>query len=174
MILSYLKQCLVVSLITITPLNKNIKGASTGVDHTYERTLKEVVIKDKHSSKFRRGEFLGFQLQKPLNTRIHETLEKALLSYQGPKVMITSLRRFGTVSKHCCGKAVDFEWSHELIEYLVSEEGTAWRNTNGIKTFYIEDRPGSKLLKPYKNNVSYQQYVFENPAASGPHIHLNL
>lgn len=172
MVISYLKQCLLVSLISLTPFNKNVKGGNITEERVYELHLSEVVIKAKKP--IRRSEFLGFKLQtNAINTRIHGTLEKALLDYNGPKVPISSLRRHGTVSKHCCGKAVDFAWSQELIDYLVSEEGTAWRVAHGIN-FYIEDKPGSKKLTPYKNNPTYNKFVFENARASGPHIHLNL
>lgn len=118
--------------------------------------------------------FLGFRLLGRLNTNIHHNLKLALTEYNGPKKAITSLRRnWRTNSKHNCGKAVDFEFDHSLIEWLVSEEGTAWRNKYGF-TFYIEDRPGRKSLIPYKQNPVFNEYVFENPNATGPHIHLHL
>lgn len=173
MVLSYLKQCLLISLISLTPLNKPVKGTTLAGEITFERELEVIEISAKKPRHFKKKEFLGFILQRELNTNIHKSLETALLDYSGPKVKISSLKRHGTKSKHCCGKAVDFEWNEDLINYLVSEEGTAWREKHGF-TFYIEDTPRSKKLLPYKSNPKYSEFVFENARATGPHIHLNL
>jgi len=171
MLISKLKQCLIIILIAFSPYNKNVSGSNTssiGSIPTFK--LEEVVIK---ARSYYRTSFLGFRLQQKLNTRVSTTLREALLDYREPKVPISSLRRHGTNSKHCCGKAVDFQWSKELINYLITPEGTAWRDKYGF-TFYIEATPGSACLVPYKNDTNYSKYVFENPNATGPHIHLNL
>lgn len=171
MLITYLKQCFLIAFIAISPY-RNLAGSNILSETIYNRQLEEVTIKAKRH-RLSSGTFLGFKLQTALNTNVSNTLRTALQEYSGPKTSITSLRRFGTKSKHCCGKAVDFEWSHELIEFLVTPEGTAWREKYGF-TFYIEDTPRSPLLTPYKKDVNYSKYVFENPKATGPHIHLNL
>lgn len=67
---------------------------------------------------------MGFVLYRGVNTQITEELEAALKSYNGPKALITSLRRnWGTKSDHECGRAVDFDLSEELVDFLVSEDG---------------------------------------------------
>ena len=174
MLITSLKQCLFIVLVCIFPLNKNLSGSNANVQFVAERTLKEVTITPKSAHRhYHLGDFLGFKLQQALNTNVTSQLKEVLLSYQGPKSRISSLRRFGTRSKHCCGKAVDLEWSKEMIDYLVSPEGLLWLNQWNL-TFYIEAKPGDPALLPYKNNTNYKPYVFENKGASGPHIHLNL
>lgn len=175
MLISIIKQWLVIALLVISPFNKTVNGYNNShqlaVDPIIDLELKEVVIK---ASRVKMAStFLDYKLQRRLNTNVTATLKTALAEFKGPKVPISSLRRHGTKSKHCCGKAVDFEWSTDLIDYLVSEEGTAWREKFGF-TFYIESKPGASCLKPYKLKENYKEFVFENPAASGPHIHLNL
>lgn len=71
------------------------------------------------------GNFLGFVLYKDVNTNgISSALTGALEAYTGPKGLITSLRRnWGTGSDHEKGRAVDFDLSGELVDFLVSEDG---------------------------------------------------
>lgn len=143
--------------------------------HSY--TLKEVVVTAKKKFRNRKAaEFLGFKLEKSsLDTNIHVELEEALQDFTGPKVLITSLRRhkWNPESKHRSGRAVDFQFSHELIEWLVSEDGITWREKYGL-TFYIEGQPGSSELKRYKSDEKYNKFVFENRYATGDHVHINL
>ena len=40
-------------------------------------------------------------------------------------------------------------------------------------TMYIEDKPSSKILPKYEKLSEYADYVFRNPRATGPHIHIN-
>jgi hypothetical protein len=82
-------------------------------------------------------------------------------------------RYWNNYSQHAHGKAVDFEWSTDLITYLGTAEGIEWLNTHNLM-YYIEDKPGSRLLVPYKQNASTAQYVFENPSATGPHVHIGI
>lgn len=119
-------------------------------------------------------EFMEFKLLGKCNTDVHCNLKDALKSYLGPKVGITSLRRhWGTKSQHEKGKAVDMEFSRELIDYLVSPEGQNWLVSHNLK-FYIETRPGRHTIKPYKANPKYAPYVFENPRATGDHVHIEI
>ena len=172
MLITYLKQCLLIILIIASPY-KNLAGSNVTHEQVAHIELKEVVVKAKRTHHFHSGTFLGFKLEQSLNTRITQELKDALVDYSGPKSPISSLRRFGTRSKHCCGKAVDFAWNKDLIDYLISPEGAAWREKHGM-TFYIESTPKDSILLPYKKDTNYSQYVFENPKATGPHIHLNL
>lgn len=142
--------------------------------------LPEVTIsapKPKSKSVFRYAkEFLGFKLLGGCNTNISTCLKEALLAYTGPNVMITSLKRnwkSNPTSQHNHGKAVDLEWSPELIDFLVTEEGQAWLNNFNLM-FYIEDRPGSKELSKYKMNEVYSPYVYENENATGAHVHIGI
>jgi hypothetical protein len=94
----------------------------------YLPTLKlaEITITAKRVKKTYRKEFMGFKLRGGrFNFNISEKLESALLDYSGPVVGINSLRRhWSKKSKHYVGRAVDMEFSHELIEWLVSEDGS--------------------------------------------------
>lgn len=87
--------------------------------------LPEVTITAKAVKKsIRRTEFLGFKLEQPLDTRVDPELQEALNDYTGPEIKVTSLRRhLNNKSKHNIGKAVDFQFSDELIRWLISEEG---------------------------------------------------
>lgn len=116
-----------------------------------------------------------FRLESGLDTRIRPELLSALLDYRGPKTSIGSLRRnwaSNPKSKHNCGKAVDFGFDRELIDWLVlTDEGKTWLAKHNLM-FYIEDRPGSKALLPFKQDERYAQFVFENGHATGDHVHV--
>lgn len=136
--------------------------------------MPEVEIVAKRIKRSYQTTFLDFSLLGRVNTKISTQLEAALADFDGPKVRITSLRRYwNTYSQHAHGNAVDFEWSPELISYLGTPEGIEWLNAHNLM-YYIEDRPGSRLLIPYKQNAATAQYVFENPSATGPHVHISI
>lgn len=153
---------------SITPMKIDTKN----VRYELAYRLPEVTIT---AAKVRHPKsFLGFSLLGRCNTNISNLLRDALITFPGPKVRITSLRRnWNTHSQHNCGKAVDMEWSEELIDFLVTEEATTWLDQHNLM-FYIEDRPGSVKLHKYKNDLKYSKYVFENPHATGPHVHVQI
>lgn len=137
-------------------------------------SLPEVVITAKKQRVHLKKEFLGFKLLGQCDTRIDDQLKGALSAYTGPNVQITSLRRhWNSSSQHTYGKAVDMEWSGELIDYLVSEEGKLWLDQYNLM-FYIEGKPGSFELRKYKVDSRYSQYVFENKRATGNHVHIGI
>lgn len=85
-------------------------------------TAKKIIKKHVHKAK----EFMGLICEQPLDTRVHDDFKLAMNEYTGPKVKLTSLRRHkNNRSKHNIGKAADFQFSDELINWLLSEEGTA-------------------------------------------------
>lgn len=136
--------------------------------------MPEVEIVAKRIYKSYSTNFLDFKLLGKVNTKVSCSLESALADFTGPKVRITSLRRhWNSHSQHAHGNAVDFEWSTELITYLSTPEGIAWLDSHNLM-YYIEDRPGSRLLIPYKSNPETAPFVFENPSATGPHIHIGI
>lgn len=119
-------------------------------------------------------EVQGFKVLGRVNASISAQLDAALASYTGPNVSITSLRRYwNNKSAHRHGNAVDFEWSPELIKWLETPEGVNWLTTNNLM-YYIEAKPGTKVLQPYKQDSISSQYVFENPNATGPHVHIQI
>lgn len=155
--------------------NANVMSYVAPIEKEYTMTLKEVVITAKKLGK-KTAEFMGFKLEKAsLDTNIHDRLEEALQDFTGPKKMITSLKRhkWNPKSKHRSGQAVDFEFSRELIEWLVSDAGAEWREKYGL-TFYIEGQPGSQKLQRYKHDEKYSKFVLENQYATGDHVHINL
>lgn len=173
----FLVQGAVIVGIMLSPTSASIPLSAANVKQ-YAYTLDQVVVTAKKVKRKTSKEFLGFKLQKGLDTSVHSKLEDALKDFKSsnaPEVVISSLKRhkWNIRSKHRAGKAVDFEFSHELIVWLVSEEGTAWRTKHNV-TFYIEDRPNSKVLKPYLQDNKYSQFVYENPNATGDHIHINI
>jgi hypothetical protein len=145
--------------------------------------LPEVVIKAKAVKKARTSnkvtvkEFLGFGVEGKVDTTVTTDIKEALSTYSGPKTKITSMKRhWGSKSAHEHGKAVDLSFDPKLIEWLVTEEGKSWLDQHFLM-FYIEGRPRSKALKPYKNDPKYKSFVFENPDArgrTGNHIHIQL
>lgn len=169
-LLSALKAAPLALSLLVSPVESAPNGSVVEMKQEFTLVM-PVKAKKKERGAF---EFLGFKLQGALNTNITPQLRTALLEYTGPKIQITSLRRhWGTNSRHEHGKAVDLEFSHELIHWLVSDEGKLWRDKFGF-TFYIEDRPGRKSLIPYKEDPVFSEFVFENRHATGPHIHLNI
>lgn len=118
------------------------------------------------------GTFMGFLLYCPVDTAICSSFKQVLAEYPGPAARVNSLKRgYNSSSKHYTGKAIDLEFSHEVIEFLVSEAGQKWLVDNGL-TFYIEGKPGSKRVSKYLR-APYSRFVFFNPSATGDHIHIN-
>lgn len=128
-------------------------------------------FKRKLSSVISESSYFNFVVWTPVDTAISEDLRKALSSYTGPVVKINSLRRYGSGSKHCHGKAADLELTHVLVEYLLTDEGQQWLNEHKLE-FYIEGKPGSRRVKKYKTDPRTDDYVFFNPKATGDHIHI--
>jgi hypothetical protein len=156
----------------ILPVDYNVAANRMKI---YEAELQEIVItaKAKIKNTFPR-QYMGYILCPGVNSNIHSKLKEVLENYNGPKPLVTSLRRsWNNESKHNHGKAVDFAWSEDMIDYLVSEEGQSFLDKFNL-TFYIEDKPGSKRLNKYLNNKLYSKFVFPNPNCTGPHIHIGL
>lgn len=118
-----------------------------------------------------------FHVQRYVDPILDTRLFKALMSYSGPKALVTSARRLHCKhSKHFTGKAIDIRLNDsgkEMLAYLVSPAGKNWCKSKGI-SFLIENKPGSKSLSYYKEHPIYKDYVYENPGASSLHIHLYL
>lgn len=147
-------------------------GTAANAPMTFSYVLPEVVVTAKPFKT--RKTFMGFNLLGRCDVNVSSLLKEALTTFPGPKVRITSLRRnWNSNSQHNHGKAVDMEWSEELIDFLVTEEGSTWLSSHNMM-FYIEDRPGSVKLRKYKQDPKYSEFVFENPHATGPHVHLGL
>ena len=129
------------------------------------RTSKKVTVKD----------YLGFEVEGKVDTTVTTDIKQALGSYSGPKTKITSMRRhWGNKSAHEHGKAIDLSFDRSVIEWLVTEEGRSWLDQHSLM-FYIEGRPGSKTLVPYKKDPKFKPFVLENPHAvgkTGDHIHI--
>ena len=85
---------------------------------------------------------------------------------------VNSLKRhFNCKSDHYRGKAVDLELSHELIEWLISEDGRSWLSGHNLM-FYIEGKPHSPKVAKYLKDERTREFVFFNPRATGNHIHI--
>lgn len=171
-------QALLVSLLgvpsnaTTVPNFVDIREPITIVEPSYKHPIAKVHTKRNIFTAAK--EFLQFKVLGKVNTNVSLALRVALTEYQGPEVSITSLKRsWNNKSAHNHGNAVDFEFDEELIKWLVSTDGQAWLDRHNLM-FYIEDKPGSKVLKPYKTNPLYAEFVFENPNATGDHIHIAI
>lgn len=169
------------ALLVLLSLNPAEVGTTTQTTSSYKEELtlvvpdRKITVAKKRNSFRAAKEFLQFELLGKVNTNnVNTTFINALTSYKGPKVKITSLvRHWNNKSQHGHGKAVDMEFSHDLINWLISEEGQQWLGANNLM-FYIEAKPGSPALKQYKSSEPYSKYVFENPSATGPHVHIQI
>jgi hypothetical protein len=118
--------------------------------------------------------FLGFLLYTPVDVRIDSTLYTALANYNGPESVINSLRRsWKGKSKHNVGKAVDMGLTNDLVEYLISEEGEKWLKDHNLK-YFIEGKPGSRVVSSYTKDPRTSRFVKFNPDATGDHIHMHI
>jgi len=118
------------------------------------------------------GTFFGFIVYTPVDTSVAESFKIALEDYRGPQVKVSSLRRhYNQKSDHFHGKAVDLEFSKDLIDWLVSEDGQVWLSAYNLY-FYIEGKPGSSKVKRYLSDPQTAKYVFFNENATGNHIHV--
>lgn len=157
---------------TTVPNFEEDKNVLTIVEPSYKHPIAKVYTKRNIFTAVK--EFLQFKVLGKVNTNISLALKVALTEYQGPEVSITSLKRsWNNKSAHNHGNAVDFEFDGELIKWLVSTDGQAWLERHNLM-FYIEDKPGSKILTPYKTDPLYAKFVFENPNATGDHIHIAI
>ena len=109
--------------------------------------------------------------------KIVEDLYGAIIEIPTP-VTVTSAKRYGTNfgnarSKHNLGQALDIRLDQDgqrFMKWLVSEEGTSWREKHGIR-FYIESyRTSFKKTLPKE----VQDFFMYNKHCTGPHIHLEL
>lgn len=134
---------------------------------------KELVSKAINYAK--EGNFLGgFKLYTKVDTTLTPKFKDALSDYRGPGVKVNSLRRhFNKHSDHFSGNAADFEFSNEMIQYLVSEDGQNWLVAWNLY-FFIEGRPGSRKVAKYLSDPITKPYVFFNKSATGNHIHLGM
>ena len=120
------------------------------------------------------GTFLGFLVRSKIDTNLSDKLYNALYVYNGPKVSIGSARRHSNhKSDHYTGNAIDLEFDHELIEFLVSADGQKWLSSFGLY-FFIEGKPGSSKVRKYEEFQDTSKYVFYNPRATGDQIHLGV
>jgi len=140
--------------------------------HPWKTLSKKVKL---HSSNFcRSGTFLGFVLYTKVDTTICPKFKEILLSYTGPKVKLNSLRRHNDRgSRHYHGQAVDLELKHELVHFLISDEGQRWLDTNNLM-FYIEGNPRRRTKVQQYEAGETGKYVYWNRRATGDHIHLAL
>lgn len=121
-----------------------------------------------------KGTFLGFVLYTRVDTTICPKFREVLATYPGPKVKLNSLRRHNDRgSRHYHGQAVDLELKHELVHFLISDEGQKWLDEHDLM-FYIEGNPMRKTKVQKYEEGATGKYVFWNRRATGDHIHLAL
>ena len=121
-----------------------------------------------------KGTFLGFVLYTKVDTTICPKYRDILSSYSEPKVKLNSLRRHNDRgSRHYHGQAVDLELKHELVHFLISDEGQRWLGANNLM-FYIEGNPNRKTAVQKYEEGETGKYVYWNRRATGDHIHLAL
>jgi len=108
---------------------------------------------------------------KVINNDIHSGLRAAFVSYSGPQLMITSLKRgFNKGSQHFHGKASDFELDFRVVKYFESLEGRNWLSENKL-TYIIEFPNESSHYFRWKGRY---EKVIKNVKATAPHIHLQI
>ena len=55
-----------------------------------------------------------------------------------------------------------------MAEWFLTPEGQTWINSNNL-TIYLE-----KIYDEKFRTGEHKQWVFDNPNATGPHIHINI
>jgi len=154
----------------IQELNHKVDSLASEVDTLKSiHPWKEVKSKKLSSKICKEGTFFGFILYTPVDTTVCNSFKVALAAYTGPSVKVNSLKRYGTKSRHCVGRAIDLELTQELVFYLTSDAGKQWLIEHQL-TFMIEGKPGSSRVKKYV--PFYKDYVFFNPKATGDHVHI--
>ncbi len=68
---------------------------------------------------------------------------------------------------------MDFDLSDDLVDFLVSEGGQKWLKDHGLK-MYIEGRKGCSEVNKYALRDDCKPFIFFNPRATGPHIHVEI
>lgn len=126
------------------------------------------------------GKFVGTNLNlrhKGIDTRISPTLYAAFLDCTGPTVDVNSaVRHTNHHSQHYTGEALDIRYDENGVSFahwLVSKEGTEWRNRFGI-SFYVEDSYSKSAIFKDLNGPKFEPFHFVNRGATGPHLHLYL
>lgn len=115
-------------LLSLIPIKEVQNSNVSNLDRKF--SLPEVVITAKAIKKTTKTtsvkEFLGYSCEQPLDGRVHSSLKEALNEYSGPELVFTSLRRHrNNGSKHNVGKAADVRFDKNVIDWLISEEGSA-------------------------------------------------
>lgn len=114
-------------LLTLLPIKEVQNSNISNLERKY--SLPEVVITAKAIKKTKIAkvvEFLGHKCEQALDGRVHSSLKEAFNEYTGPELVFTSLRRHkNNGSKHNIGKAADVRFDKNVIDWLISEEGSA-------------------------------------------------
>lgn len=97
----------------------------------------------------------------------------ALLEYNGPDAVITSMHRTGSRnSDHFTKNAVDFRYNIQVIQWLGSDAGLKWLKQNNLY-YYIEDNHMSSFLRRWIHSI-HHKHLLVNSHASAKHIHFGI
>jgi len=107
-----------------------------------------------------------------VDNNVTKTFDNAMLAYNGPLTVVTSLRRYHTVySAHYKGKASDMRLNRRVIHWLQSTaEGQRWLNTYNLT--YIIEFP-KRNARYYRYKKEYKKVVINN-LATHEHIHIQI
>ena len=101
---------------------------------------------------------------------VKEDILKAVDSFSGPSLTITSGYRNWGGKYHRIGKAIDISYSEEIAYFLNSEEGKTWLELNNLE-FFIEDKHEATQEKIPNELIQYWRCI---SWATALHIHINL
>lgn len=141
----------------ISPIGWHPNGNTPSLEKTKE------VVSLKH---------LQFKEDEGINMDIQEELILALQSCPNKQATITSGKRYSGYKRslHRCGKAIDFHYDEDFIDWLLSEKGHTWLNEHHLEFFIEDNNRKSKKKLPER----FQDLFRWIPWATGLHIHLNI
>lgn len=133
-----------------------------------------------HKELKKNGRFVGTNLRlrhKSIDTRISPQLYAAFLDCTGPSIDVNSaVRHTNHRSQHASGEALDIRYDEKGIAFahwLISEQGTEWRERFGV-SFYVEGSSVSSPIFKSLNSPEFKPFYFVNRGATGPHLHIYI
>lgn len=139
-----------------------------------ERPIAPLRRKQRETLTFTKLQHEHFDIVTSATNQIDKKFATVLQNYDGPNVLVTSIKRsYNRKSKHFVGKAIDIDFSADIITYLKSEEGRKFI-TDFDLTVFIENNRLCSTLRELKKDSLLAELVFVNPNATGLHIHINM
>jgi hypothetical protein len=106
----------------------------------------------------------SYKSRKSEESKLDTSLQKAIKTYTGPLMKISSGKRYNGYKKslHRCGKAIDASYDRKVVNWLLSPQGKEWALENKVRWFTEDNKkrqlPNFRLI----------------PWATSIHIHIEI